>query len=356
MKGNSYCWLLFWLWKFLLCQLLVILPKSRGSARPVAYLCLQLFLFWFLFQQVQIVIATTCPTLTERKSNGSFFLTSDGSVRLGSLRKEVRASSSPEGLGYGSPRSIRLRLIKLRELHSKEELSAGDRSVGTQAAGSRGEAQNPFPGSYYMRWPFLGTSKEDFEPQQQKKTLAQDSVERWKGKVPTEVSLFLLPFFLELAPQRPGVLFHRFMYGEEGNGWFYDELFARGVSEDTIRLRNEIWGSSLLTRCQIVRRRKTGLSLISEPVAMVDNLRAEGGDNAETERTLAERLHKLTTLENKEVMSDSKIDRESCLIQSRTLKLHFPTFEEIGPVVFLEQKNSLHTIKVKRRIDVDFLP
>lgn len=24
---------------------------------------------------------------------------------------------------------------------------------GTQAAGSRGEAQNPFPGSYYMRWP-----------------------------------------------------------------------------------------------------------------------------------------------------------------------------------------------------------
>ncbi len=41
------------------------------------------------------------------------------------------------------------------------------------------------------------------------------------------------------------------------------------------------------------------------------------------------------------------------LIQSRTLKLHFPTFEEIGPVVFLEQKNSLHTIKVKRRIDVD---
>ncbi|GFS28561.1 hypothetical protein Acr_00g0002530 [Actinidia rufa] len=79
--------------------------------------------------QVQIVIATTCPTLTER-SNGSFFLTSDGSVRLGSLRKEVRASSSPEGLGYGSPRSIRLRLIKLRELHSKEELSAGDRSVG----------------------------------------------------------------------------------------------------------------------------------------------------------------------------------------------------------------------------------
>lgn len=78
--------------------------------------------------------------------------------------------------------------------------------------------------------------------------MAQDSVERWKGKVPTEVSLFLLPFFLELAPQRPGVLFHRFMYGEEGNGWFYDELFARGVSEDTIRLRNEIWGSSLLTR------------------------------------------------------------------------------------------------------------
>lgn len=52
--------------------------------------------------------------------------------------------------------------------------------------------------------------------------------------------------------------------------------------------------------------------MISEPVAMVDNLRAEGGDNAETERTLAERLHKLTTLENKEVMSDSKIDRESC--------------------------------------------
>ena len=44
---------------------------------------------------------------------------------------------------------------------------------------------------------------------------------------------------------------------------------------------------------------------------MVDNLRAEGGDNAETERTLAERLHKLTTLENKEVMSDSKIDSES---------------------------------------------
>lgn len=38
------------------------------------------------------------------------------------------------------------------------------------------------------------------------------------------------------------------MYGEEGNGWFYDELFARGVSEDTIRLRNEIRGSSLLTR------------------------------------------------------------------------------------------------------------
>lgn len=44
------------------------------------------------------------------------------------------------------------------------------------------------------------------------------------------------------------LLFHRFMYGEEGNGWFYDELFARGVSEDTIRLRNEIRGSSLLTR------------------------------------------------------------------------------------------------------------
>lgn len=33
--------------------------------------------------------------------------------------------------------------------------------------------------------------------------------------------------------------------GEEG---FYDELFARVVSEDPIRLRNEIWGSYLLTR------------------------------------------------------------------------------------------------------------
>ena len=44
------------------------------------------------------------------------------------------------------------------------------------------------------------------------------------------------------------------------------------------------------------------------------------------------------------------------LIQSQTLKLHFPTFEEIGPVVFLKQNNSVHTIKVKRRIDVDFLP
>ena len=72
------------------------------------------------------------------------------------------------------------------------------------------------------------------------------------------------------------------------------------------------------------------------------------------ERTLAERLHKLTTLENKEVMSDSKIDQlanlvkekgesfegrsfqegawvwssnygSAGLIQSRTLKPHFPT-------------------------------
>lgn len=139
-------------------------------------------------------------------------------------------------------------------------------------------------------------------------------------------------------------------------------------------------------QCKIGRRIKTGLSLVSEPVTMVDNLRAEGGDNAETERTLAERLHKLTTLENKEVMSDSKIDQLANLVKVlrkkesplkavvfkkahgcglpildlkvlfNPLKLHFPTFEEIGPVVFLEQNNSLHTIKVKRRIDVDFLP
>lgn len=50
---------------------------------------------------------------------------------------------------------------------------------------------------------------------------------------------------------------------------------------------------------------------------MVDNLRAEGGDNAETERTLAERLHKLTTLENKEVMSDSKIDQLANLVKEK---------------------------------------
>lgn len=43
---------------------------------------------------------------------------------------------------------------------------------------------------------------------------------------------------------------------------------------------------------------------LSEPIAMVGNLGAEGGDSAETERALAERLHKLTTLENKEVMSE----------------------------------------------------
>lgn len=55
--------------------------------------------------------------------------------------------------------------------------------------------------------------------------------------------------------------------------------------------------------------------MVSEPVTMVDNLRAEGGDNAETERTLAERLHKLTTLENKEVMSDSKIDQLANLVK-----------------------------------------
>lgn len=70
-------------------------------------------------------------------------------------------------------------------------------------------------------------------------------------------------------------------------------------------------------QCQIGRRRKTGLSLVSEPVTMVDNLRAEGGDNAETERTLAERLHKLTTLENKEVMSDSKIDQLANLVKEK---------------------------------------
>ena len=68
-------------------------------------------------------------------------------------------------------------------------------------------------------------------------------------------------------------------------------------------------------QCKIGRRIKTGLSLVSEPVTMVDNLRAEGRDNAETERTLAERLHKLTTLENKEVMSDSKIDQLANLVK-----------------------------------------
>lgn len=40
----------------------------------------------------------------------------------------------------------------------------------------------------------------------------------------------------------------------------------------------------------------------------------KGRDNAETERTLAERLHKLTTEENKEVMSYSKIDQLANLV------------------------------------------
>ena len=43
------------------------------------------------------------------------------------------------------------------------------------------------------------------------------------------------------------LLFHRFMYVEEGVG-FYDELFSRGVSEDSIRLRNERRGNSQFTR------------------------------------------------------------------------------------------------------------
>ncbi|GFS28538.1 hypothetical protein Acr_00g0002390 [Actinidia rufa] len=271
--------------------------------------------------QVQIVIATTCPTLTER-SNGSFFLTSDGSVRLGSLRKEVRASSRVAGTATDS--------------ESRTTVFWGELLVEVLKG---------------LVMVVLGTSKEDFEPQQQKKTLAQDSVERWKGKVPTEVSLS----FSCLSS---------WSWRRSGLGYSFTDscMGKKAMAGSMTSCLQEVSPKipfAFATKsgeCQIVRRRKTGLSLISEPVAMVDNLRAEGGDNAETERTLAERLHKLTTLENKEVMSDSKIDRESCLIQSRTLKLHFPTFEEIGPVVFLEQKNSLHTIKVKRRIDVDFLP
>lgn len=42
--------------------------------------------------------------------------------------------------------------------------------------------------------------------------------------------------------------------------------------------------------------------MLSEPVIMVDNLRAKAGDNAKMKHTLAERLHKLITLENKKVI------------------------------------------------------
>lgn len=55
--------------------------------------------------------------------------------------------------------------------------------------------------------------------------------------------------------------------------------------------------------------------MLSEPIIMVDNLRAKAGDNAKTKHTLAERLHKLTTLENKEVMSDIKIDQLANLVK-----------------------------------------
>ena len=106
-----------------------------------------LFKFWFLFKKVQIVIATTFLLffffLVEIRGVGDGEEGSHQWRKGASYHRSYRfrklyycllgrtpyLDRSPERLAYGNPRSKRRRLIKLSELHSKEELSAGDRNV-----------------------------------------------------------------------------------------------------------------------------------------------------------------------------------------------------------------------------------
>lgn len=52
---------------------------------------------------------------------------------------------------------------------------------------------------------------------------------------------------------------------------FYDELFARGVSEDTIRIRNERRGSSLLTRVVVDQVRDIDIYIFDHKLREVES-------------------------------------------------------------------------------------
>ncbi|KAF8411003.1 hypothetical protein HHK36_003542 [Tetracentron sinense] len=94
---------------------------------------------------------------------------------------------------------------------------------------------------------------------------------------------------------------------------------------------------------EIGSRRKARIKLVSEPGYMVDNRTVEMGEDLTG--VLAEILQKLTALESKQTSTEGKCGEgvessqswSAGTIQSRTLKLNFPTFEDGDPFGWIYQ-------------------